>query len=292
MGFLFRLVRSVVLRALWPSLLVSAGWYGGAKYGAPDSLVKTADAVVQRVQTLAAPLIGRGGEIAAEAVEQGGEYIVGTVEQTLEDTEDSEDTEDAGETGGEAATKGAPARPTEDGAAKWQIPAGEGAIVLCPKMRVSNRPDADAGGLVRKAGAVVFYRDVELLLMPATNACLSSGYGDRGGKLHRGVDYYTKTGGDVLGAGDGVIVEAVSRSDYGNMIVIDHGMGVYTRYAHLASFDRGVRKGASVVQGQVLGPIGKTGASNIVHLHWEILSGDIDTNAGSFGLKSIDPFSL
>lgn len=93
-------------------------------------------------------------------------------------------------------------------------------------------------------------------------------------------------------AGAGRIVEAVSRSDYGNMIVLDHGGGVYTRYAHLARFSSGVRKGASVQMGQTLGPIGKSGASTIVHLHYEVLTGDYDTSAKSFGLDAVDPLGL
>ena len=77
-----------------------------------------------------------------------------------------------------------------------------------------------------------------------------------------------------------------------NVIVIDHGAGVYTRYSHLARFGRGVREGANVRQGQVLGPIGKTGASSIVHLHYEVLIGDYNTAAKSFGLEAKDPFKL
>lgn len=163
-------------------------------------------------------------------------------------------------------------------------------IDLCP-MQISNPPPTDQSGKAI-GGPVVSIKSVPLLLAPATNVCLSSGYGPRNGKLHRGVDYHTRTSGDVVAAGDGVIIEAVMRADFGNMIVIDHGSGVYTRYAHLASFAKGASKGASVRRGALLGPIGATGATSIKHLHFEILSGTYASGAGSFGLSAHNPFDL
>lgn len=163
-------------------------------------------------------------------------------------------------------------------------------IELCP-MQISNPPPTDKSGKAI-GGPIVSIKSVPLLLMPATNACLSSGYGPRSGRLHRGVDYHTRTSGDVLAAGDGVIVEAVTRADFGNMIVIDHGSGVYTRYAHLASFAKGAAKGAKVRRGGALGPIGASGATSVKHLHFEILSGTYATGAGSFGLSAHNPFDL
>lgn len=291
-GLLWLLLRRLSL----PAVLFLVGWYAGAKYGAPDLLIRAADGVVSRTMAVVGPLIGRGGEYAAGKAQEGGEYVVGTVEQMLRDF-----AEEPGDETGEEADADAPADEAEDAetagespvpaetSSRAQVVAGEGDIILCD-MRVSNPPGA-SNGVTNKSGAVRI-EGVELLLMPATKACLSSGYGYRNGKLHRGVDYYSDTGGDALAAGDGKIVEAVSRSDYGNMIVIDHGDGVYTRYAHLARFGSGVRKSAMVTSGQVLGPIGQTGATGIVHLHYEVLTGDIKTRAGSFGLEPVDPFSL
>ena len=160
-------------------------------------------------------------------------------------------------------------------------------------MSVSNAPRADSNGVVRRAGATITFKGVNLLLMPATQSCLSSGYGNRNGKLHKGVDYHPRSGkGDVLAAGDGVIIQATTRDDYGTMIVIDHGNDVYTLYAHLAGFGSGMREGVSVRQGQVIAPIGNTGYSNIIHLHWEVLSGKWNDAAGPFGLNPINPFAL
>ena len=273
-----------------PAVFLAIGWYGGAKYGAPDIVIRAVDGVAAQIGIALAPIVDRGGEIAADGVEQGGEYVAGTVEQMLEVL--AEETAGPARREGETEeTEQAVPEPRQTGAAPSSA-AAEGDIVLCPRMSVSNAPRASADGVVREAGASVRYKGVELLLMPATKSCLSSGYGSRNGRLHKGVDYYTQEDGAALAAGDGVIVEALSRSDYGNMVVIDHGNEVFTRYAHLARFGSDVREGASVRQGQPLGPIGATGATSVRHLHWEVLTGDYNTRAGSFGLEAVNPFSL
>ena len=305
-GFVFRIIARIFLRLLLPALFLGIGWYAGAKYGAPDLLIRAVDGVIARGQTALAPILGRGaevagdlategvergGELAAEAAQQGGEYVVGTVEQALEELAEGPDEtedqapEDAAEPGQE------PALASRSDSAPTATNTRD--ITLCPGMDVSNAPRADSNGVVRRAGATITFKGVNLLLMPATQSCLSSGYGNRNGRLHKGVDYHPRSGkGDVLAAGDGVIIQATTRDDYGKMIVIDHGNDVYTLYAHLAGFGSGMREGASVRQGQVIAPIGNTGYSNIIHLHWEILSGEWNDAAGPFGLDPINPFAL
>ncbi|MEL7481355.1 MAG: M23 family metallopeptidase [Pseudomonadota bacterium] len=160
---------------------------------------------------------------------------------------------------------------------------------------VSNAPPADGDGIVIDFRPTVTIDGVQLLIAPATRSCLSSGFGPRGAssRLHKGVDYYTKENGDVLSAADGTIVEAVYRDDYGYMIVIDHGGGIYTRSAHLKRFAPSIARGARVSQGQVLGPIGSSGAyTSAAHLHLEFLRGDISNPKGSFGLEPVNPFSF
>lgn len=170
-------------------------------------------------------------------------------------------------------------------------PASASGVMLCPKMSISNSPPVDDRGYV-VGGPDVALNGVLLMIAPATNVCLSSGYGPRGDKTHRGVDYHTRTSGDVLAAGDGTILEATTRADFGAMIVIDHGAGVYTRYAHLASFSAPARQGARIRRGEILGPIGASGATSVRHLHYEILSGKYVSGVGSFGLSTHNPFGL
>src|SRR5262249_14577844 len=122
--------------------------------------------------------------------------------------------------------------------------------------------------------------------------CLSSGFGMRDGRLHKGVDYYAPEGGPIFAAADGVIVERKYRDDYGNMLLIDHGNGVYTRYAHLSSFSGNTEVGAHVTAGSQIGLMGNTAAYPIpVHLHFELLLGNYDNPQGSFGLMPHSPFT-
>jgi len=165
-----------------------------------------------------------------------------------------------------------------------------GTIKLC-RTNISNAPRASTEGVIAKADQTVRISTIRLLMMPATKSCLSSGYGSRNGKLHKGVDYFSKNNGQVLAAANGVILEAVKRTDYGNMVLIDHGAGVYTRYAHLARFNENTRVGAKVQKGDVLGPIGGSGAAFATHLHYEILKGSYDNPKRSFGLSPVNPFT-
>jgi murein DD-endopeptidase MepM/ murein hydrolase activator NlpD len=81
------------------------------------------------------------------------------------------------------------------------------------------------------------------------------------------------------------------RDDYGNMILIDHGHGVYTRYAHLSSFHNGLAVGAHVHAGDEIGLMGNTAGYAVpLHLHYEVLLGDYTNPKGSFGLTPHSPF--
>lgn len=164
-------------------------------------------------------------------------------------------------------------------------------VKLC-KMKVSNAPATNAERVINDFPETVSLNGVSLLAAPITQGCFSSGYGPRGKRLHKGIDYFSKTGGDVIAAADGVIVDFIYREkDFGYMIVLDHGDSVYTRYAHLAEFAEGLSEGALVTKGTILGPIGQTGRAFAPHLHYEVLSGAYVSGAGSFGLKTHNPLN-
>ncbi len=164
----------------------------------------------------------------------------------------------------------------------------DGKLVICP-MKVSNAPIATDGEVVDFYPSVLV-DGVQLLTAPVQGACLSSGYGKRRGRMHKGVDYHQRPAGPVFVAGDGTVIEAMYRRDYGYMILLDHGSSVYTRYAHLDSFNDGIRVGKKVNSGEVLGQMGSSGSTRAVHLHYEILTGDYATPKRSFGLRSRNPF--
>ena len=159
-------------------------------------------------------------------------------------------------------------------------------------MSVSNAP-LNTAGVVNAFKPLVQVKDVRIATFPTPGACMSSGYGPRSDRLHKGLDYHADIGVPVLAGGDGEIVEMKYRDDYGNMILIDHGDGVYTRYAHLASFGRGLMPGVSVRAGEQLGLMGNSASYQIpMHLHYELLLGDYGNPKGSFGLQPADPLSF
>ena len=163
---------------------------------------------------------------------------------------------------------------------------------LCPQMDVSNAP-ANTKGVVTAYKPFVRVKNVRIATFPTPGACMSSGFGTRSERLHKGVDYHADIGVPVLAGGDGRIIEMKYRDDYGNMILIDHGGGVYTRYAHLASFGKGLAPGVAVKAGTQLGLMGNTASYQIpMHLHYEVLVGDYANPKGSFGLEPEDPMSF
>lgn len=86
-------------------------------------------------------------------------------------------------------------------------------------------------------------------------------------RLHAGVDIGAPRGSAVHAAGDGVVVSAGPQHGYGLTVVIDHGDGQQTLYAHLDGID--VRPGERLRTGDALGSVGATGAVTGAHLHFE-----------------------
>jgi len=87
---------------------------------------------------------------------------------------------------------------------------------------------------------------------------------------HTGVDFAAQRGTPVRAVGDGVISEAGWNGSYGKAIDIKHDSTYMSRYAHLDSFAVGIRDGAAVTKGQIIGYVGSTGRSTGPHLHFEL----------------------
>lgn len=96
----------------------------------------------------------------------------------------------------------------------------------------------------------------------------TSGYGRRWGRMHEGLDMAGPVGTSIYAPGDGVVVFAGRQGAYGNLIKIQHELGVETRYAHLSRIR--VKKGQRVSQGELIGDMGNTGRSTGPHLHYEV----------------------
>jgi len=109
---------------------------------------------------------------------------------------------------------------------------------------------------------------------PVRAAYNSSSYGWRidpftGNKaFHEGLDFTANTGVSIRAAGDGIVSAAGRTPDYGNIVKINHGAGLETRYAHASKLL--VKVGDRVVKGQIIAEVGSTGRSTGPHLHYEI----------------------
>jgi len=88
-------------------------------------------------------------------------------------------------------------------------------------------------------------------------------------RAHKGIDYAAPTGTHVKATADGVVETIGRQNGYGNLITLKHQGGYSTTYAHLSSFARGLRQGARVQQGDVIGHVGQTGWATGPHLHYE-----------------------
>jgi murein DD-endopeptidase MepM/ murein hydrolase activator NlpD len=88
-------------------------------------------------------------------------------------------------------------------------------------------------------------------------------------RAHKGVDYAAPAGTNVKATADGTVEFAGKQGGYGNVIMLKHQGGFGTYYAHLSSFAGGLRTGARVHQGDVIGHVGQTGWATGPHLHYE-----------------------
>jgi murein DD-endopeptidase MepM/ murein hydrolase activator NlpD len=122
--------------------------------------------------------------------------------------------------------------------------------------------------------------------LPANLEYISSGFGYRadpftgGGDFHPGLDFRGPHGAPIYAAARGTVSFVGWKSGYGNVVEIDHGNGLVTRYAHMSGFRTVV--GKPVQPGEPIGLIGSTGRSTGPHLHFEVRVGDRAVNPRPF----------
>ena len=122
------------------------------------------------------------------------------------------------------------------------------------------------------------------------NGRLLSSFGDREdpfsgeGAFHRGVDISAPMGTPVHSAADGVVYQAEYSSGWGRMVVVDHGNGMRTLYAHLSRYE--VVPGQEIRRGMVVGYSGQSGRATSPHLHFEVLRGGVAVNPYPYLAKS------
>jgi murein DD-endopeptidase MepM/ murein hydrolase activator NlpD len=124
------------------------------------------------------------------------------------------------------------------------------------------------------------------LIAPVEDFELTSGFGRRRDPFtrqlafHAGLDFGAARGSKVMAAAPGQVIHAGRIGEYGNLVEIDHGMGVVTRYAHLKAIE--VEVGDEVETRQVIGVIGSTGRSTARHLHYEVRIDDAPHDPAKF----------
>jgi murein DD-endopeptidase MepM/ murein hydrolase activator NlpD len=116
-----------------------------------------------------------------------------------------------------------------------------------------------------------------LLRKPLPNGVFRSGFGSRRHpmlgytRLHTGVDWAAPRGTPIIASGNGVVEKSGWSGGYGRQTIIRHANGYETSYNHQSAIARGIKEGARVRQGQVIGFVGNTGLSTGPHLHYELI---------------------
>jgi len=123
---------------------------------------------------------------------------------------------------------------------------------------------------------------------------LASGYGWRidpiykTRKFHEGIDFTAPRGTPVHATGDGIVIRIqYLRTGYGKNIIIDHGFGYSSLYAHLSSID--VKRGQKIKRGQIIGKVGSSGKSTAPHLHYEVIKNKRKVNPIEFFYSDLNP---
>ena len=153
----------------------------------------------------------------------------------------------------------------------------------------------NGGRVTSKGNLVAGYQAAKVgvpSLMPLSGSRMSSGYGMRDHPVlgrranHAGIDLAAPTGTPVYATADGRVERASRWSSYGNIVMIEHGGAMETRYAHLSGF--AVSEGDKVRKGQLIGYVGSTGRSTGPHLHYEVRVNGQAVNPVPYMNASID----
>lgn len=108
-------------------------------------------------------------------------------------------------------------------------------------------------------------------------------------RAHKGVDYAAAHGTPVKAAGDGKVIFRGRKGGYGNAVILQHGGNITTLYGHLSNFNRNVRNGSRVKQGDVIGYVGQTGLASGPHLHYEYRKNGVHKNPRTVRLPQAEP---
>ncbi len=108
-------------------------------------------------------------------------------------------------------------------------------------------------------------------------------------RSHKGVDYAAKRGTPIRAAGDGKVIFKGNKGGYGRTLIIQHGSKYTTLYAHLNSYNKKIRVGKRVKQGQTVAYVGSSGLATGPHLHYEFRVNGVHRNPQTVKLPSSQP---
>ena len=106
-------------------------------------------------------------------------------------------------------------------------------------------------------------------------------------KMHKGMDFTAPIGTEIYATGDGIVEKVGWVGGYGRTIMINHGFGYKTRYAHCSKYN--CRKGQKVKRGDLIGFVGNTGQSSGPHLHYEVFKNNRQINPVNFFFNDLSP---
>jgi murein DD-endopeptidase MepM/ murein hydrolase activator NlpD len=115
-----------------------------------------------------------------------------------------------------------------------------------------------------------------LMRTPVDGARISGVFGKRKHpilkytRMHKGIDFAAPRGTPIYASGDGIVTHVCWKGGYGRYVAIKHNNTYTTAYAHLHRFEKGIKVGSRVKQGQIIGRVGKTGLASGCHLHYEV----------------------
>lgn len=167
--------------------------------------------------------------------------------------------------------------------------------ILTKKTYVQSRSFDEVAQLSKRAGDMASCIPAIPPVVPDRSIYrLSSSFGFRSdpftgrSKRHTGVDFALKPGNPIYATGDGVVEKVKFEFfGYGNQVLIDHGFGYKTRYAHMKSIN--VVEGMKVKRGECIGESGNSGRSSGPHLHYEVLYKDKHINPANYFDLTITP---
>ncbi len=108
-------------------------------------------------------------------------------------------------------------------------------------------------------------------------------------RAHKGIDYAAPTGTPVRAIADSVVKFAGQQGGYGNLVILNHQGTYSSAYGHLSRFGKGIRQGARVSQGQIIGYVGATGLATGPHLHYEFRVGGVQKDPLALKLPTSYP---